>query len=312
MQTNVRRIAVCMCAVGIIFMTGCKHIPRGDIRLPERHHHFAQKSIALPSYIELDNGTAISMPQSYAERFTLVHEHLMTHIQSSPPSWIVTILEHDATVGAHVQTENELKGATQNIQNSMSLQGDRPQKDSTSFVADAKSIEVATLDVGVVEAVDVADVDAGGTTAPDRAIPDRAIPDHSGYAPAQNLLARMYLEGDGVKQDSARAFNLALSAARQGHCKAQVLVATLYSLGHGVTKNPEQAFFWAREAARDGEPEAMAMLADAYRLGSGTTQDDQEAFLWTMKASKAGVLRAHIWLGLYRHAMRRVGPSSRW
>ncbi len=149
------------------------------------------------------------------------------------------------------------------------------------------------------------------------------------YPPAQDLFARMTLEGDGVAENSIKAFNLALEAARQGYVPSQVLVAVFYTLGHGIAVDAEQAFNWLREAARgsvvdlsregdvgrDGrdeaddreldhsvraaQVEAMAMLGDAYRQGLGVAKDYEEAFLWTYKAAYAGDFRARWWLGLH-------------
>lgn len=147
----------------------------------------------------------------------------------------------------------------------------------------------------------------------------------TGYAPAQDLLARITLEGDGVAKNSAKAFSLALDAARQDYTKAQIFVATLYMAGRGIARDDEQAFHWLREAAHEDieilestkqdaanngiqsqvtntmyyKAEAMLMLADAYRQGRGTLKDDEEAFLWTYKAAQAGNTRAFWWLGLH-------------
>ncbi len=265
----------CLAAItlAIMLLGGCKHIPRGEKSLPHREQNFVdrmheEEARTLAATVPLADGSVMPMPATREERFSCVLNALHGDIQGTPPAWVVELLEYDA-VGPAKDTALPWIG----------MEGDISAGAEPKWIGKAEGGDLPS-DTGHLGAVP----NAKSAT---------------GYAPAQDLLARMTLEGDGVKQDSARAFNLALEAARQGFTPAQVLVATLYSLGHGIKRDEEQAFFWLREAARDDDPEAMAMLADVYRQGRGVTQDDEEAFLWTNKASQAGVTRAHLWLGLH-------------
>lgn len=289
-------------------MAGCKHRPRGEMTLPHRSHDLTSKDQEniLPRQVLLPDGSVVAMPETSAARFALVYKTLSHDMTMEPPAWSIAVLQYDAVlsegkplIGGSGEMGSSQEGLGQDFEAyshmspnerhiaeatdpSMSRQKRSPQREG-----EARQSEQGPHGHG-------SDIGHQGDSVPTK---QREAP--KGYAPAQDLLARMTLEGDGVAQDSAKAFNLALDAARQGHSQAQVLVATLYTLGHGTKRDTEQAFFWLREAARAGEAEAMAMLADMYRQGEGVAKDEAEAFLWTRKASQAGVTRAYLWLGLH-------------
>lgn len=66
----------------------------------------------------------------------------------------------------------------------------------------------------------------------------------AGYASAQNNLAGMYAEGDGVDQNYKKAKEWWERAARQGIAEASGNLANLYENGDGVKRNRKKARKW--------------------------------------------------------------------
>jgi hypothetical protein len=86
---------------------------------------------------------------------------------------------------------------------------------------------------------------------------------------AQYNLARLYLEGTGVKKDSrhaARWFNL---AAEKGHTASQALLGHLLMTGQGVPRQRAKGLMWltlAREASTDASKDRwiVSLYDDAF------------------------------------------------
>ena len=81
-----------------------------------------------------------------------------------------------------------------------------------------------------------------------------------GSADAQNVLAGMYQQGQGVKKDLAMALRWWEKAALQGHVLAQLSLGQLYAKGDVVARDTYMAAFWLDMAAAQGEQEAVALL----------------------------------------------------
>jgi hypothetical protein len=58
----------------------------------------------------------------------------------------------------------------------------------------------------------------------------------------------MYMEGECVEQDAAKAIAWFTKAAEQGLAGSQTTLAMLYEEGRGVDKNPELARHWYHRA----------------------------------------------------------------
>ena len=81
-----------------------------------------------------------------------------------------------------------------------------------------------------------------------------------GDAIAQAALALLYLEGQGVEMDAARAVELYLRSALQGNPAAQATLGLLYEHGNGVSPDRAQAFAWfALAAAQHNEDGKQAL-----------------------------------------------------
>ena len=60
----------------------------------------------------------------------------------------------------------------------------------------------------------------------------------------------MYLHGEGVTQDDAKAFEYFKEAAKNGHRSAKYKIGWMYENGRGVEKNKVQAAFWYNNVRR--------------------------------------------------------------
>jgi uncharacterized protein len=93
---------------------------------------------------------------------------------------------------------------------------------------------------------------------------------------AQYNLARLYLEGTGVRKDArnaARWFNL---AAEKGHTASQALLGHLLMTGQGVPRQRAKGLMWltlAREASTDGDKDQW--IVDLYQ-DAFTAADDSD------------------------------------
>ncbi|WP_410678361.1 tetratricopeptide repeat protein [Avibacterium paragallinarum] len=113
-----------------------------------------------------------------------------------------------------------------------------------------------------------------------------------GNVGAQFLLAVMFDEGLGVKQDSQQAkkwykktSELLLSLAEKGDMTAQFLLATIFDEGKGGMQDFQQAVKWYQKAAEKGLADAQYQLAMMYHHGKGVTQDYQKAVEWLNKSA---------------------------
>jgi len=109
-----------------------------------------------------------------------------------------------------------------------------------------------------------------------------------GNASAQSNLGVMYHNGEGLKQDTARAFLLYSLAAKQGHAGAQSNLGNRYSRGQGVQQDHAKALRWWRLAAVQGNPKAQYNLAVMYALGKIVVQDYATAHMWFNISSNNG------------------------
>ncbi|OZA43613.1 MAG: hypothetical protein B7X80_09090, partial [Sulfurovum sp. 17-42-90] len=96
----------------------------------------------------------------------------------------------------------------------------------------------------------------------------------SGIMQAYNNLASFYLEGKGVKQDQAKAFELFQKAASMGDSAAQVNVAVLYAWGgEGITQDKMKAYENLKKALSAGQSEASGYLDTLCKESSWVCQD---------------------------------------
>jgi len=90
-------------------------------------------------------------------------------------------------------------------------------------------------------------------------------------------LAQLYLNGDGVPRDDAKAFYLASDASAGGDANGQELLGRLYAEGRGVRRDDEMATSLFRAAVDGGSVPALTDLGQMIETGRGTKADPKSA-----------------------------------
>jgi TPR repeat protein len=109
-----------------------------------------------------------------------------------------------------------------------------------------------------------------------------------GNAEAQAALGRMYLRGEGVPKDSAKAFEWNQKAVAQGNAQGQNAFGAMYELGEGVPKDAAKAREWYEKAATQGLAEAQVNLGRIFQRGEGVPKDSAKAVEYYQKAAAQG------------------------
>jgi TPR repeat protein len=102
-------------------------------------------------------------------------------------------------------------------------------------------------------------------------------------------LALMYEEGQGVKRDLRRAFELYWRGAGLGDPWCQCNLGYLYA---DWKQDVASAIPWWRKAARGGDAKAQFNLGLAYLDGEGVRKNRRWAALWLRRAAAHGHSRA--------------------
>lgn len=116
-----------------------------------------------------------------------------------------------------------------------------------------------------------------------------------GYPLGQEALGAIYLNGQGVAKDGAKAAELFQQAAKQGFPAAQAWLGFMYISGKGVPADQNKGLAWFRKAAKQGDLSAQAWLALIYTRDD--LQDFKEAAKWARIAAKRGSVSAQGKLG---------------
>ncbi|HRI81831.1 MAG TPA: tetratricopeptide repeat protein, partial [Opitutaceae bacterium] len=120
----------------------------------------------------------------------------------------------------------------------------------------------------------------------------------AGDPEAQNALANLYVNGQGVPQNDAEAIRLYTLAAAAGHPAASFNLGMLTEMGRGTAQDSRAAFRHYLKAAEAGFAPAQFNVGNMYANGVGVPQDYFEAALWFRQAAEAGVPEAQYNLGL--------------
>jgi len=127
----------------------------------------------------------------------------------------------------------------------------------------------------------------------------------SGQVLAQDHIAYLYHEGNGVPQNYAEAAFWMRKAAEQGDSWAQTNLGRLYSKGLGVPQDNKLAVQWWRKADAQGDTDATRLLAGSgdlaaqWAIGSNFESEGQytQAAFWFRKAAEGGDAEAQCKLG---------------
>ena len=119
-----------------------------------------------------------------------------------------------------------------------------------------------------------------------------------GYAPAQVIIGKRYLESDDISTVIEEAKKWILKAAEQENAEAEYLLAKMYEDGTGFDKDDIKAAQYYRLSAEHGYGEAQCWLGDAYYDGNSTVKKNiTEAVKWYRKAAEHGITKAQRRIG---------------
>ena len=78
--------------------------------------------------------------------------------------------------------------------------------------------------------------------------------------------------------------------AAEGNVEAMFQLGSIYISGDGVERNPARAKEWFEKAAVVGSPKAMRRLAGMYTAGDGVEKDSVKAKEWLRKAEEIEIM----------------------
>lgn len=107
---------------------------------------------------------------------------------------------------------------------------------------------------------------------------------NQGDVKAQNFLGLLYLIGEGVPQDDAKAIQWYEKSANQGDVKAQNFLGKAHYDGQIVRQNYANAFQWYEKSANQGNVYGQSNLGLMYYNGQGVRQDYGNAKRWYSRA----------------------------
>lgn len=113
-----------------------------------------------------------------------------------------------------------------------------------------------------------------------------------GYQAAVVNLGQMYLDGQAVEQDYAKAYQLFTDAAAAEEPAAYTALGWVYRAGVGVPQDYREAMYWYTRGADIGNDWAMTNIAELHQNGKGFPRDPQKAVEWYTRAAKSGELTA--------------------
>jgi len=121
-----------------------------------------------------------------------------------------------------------------------------------------------------------------------------------GYAELANKMGVIYLNGNIVPQDDAKAFEFFKIAAEHGEHNAQYSLGCFYETERGgVKQDDKEAFYWFEKAVVSGDADALMELGACYENAWGTEQDYAKAFELYEKSANAGHMVAQNKLGWF-------------
>lgn len=120
----------------------------------------------------------------------------------------------------------------------------------------------------------------------------------SGDATGQHLLASLYYQGQGVKQDIQKSVDLFKKAANQNYLPSIANLGVMYMEGTGVEQSYSEAFNYYKKAAELGDLQSIFNVGQFYRKGAGVEQNNEKAAHWYRLAAERGSLGAQNEYGL--------------
>ena len=96
------------------------------------------------------------------------------------------------------------------------------------------------------------------------------------------------MNGTGVKEDRAAAFNWCQKAAKSGKTEAKFLLGLLYIVGYGVPQNWSKGAKLVRAAADAGNADAQEGMVMLYGMGLGVRRNMKKAREYCNRAVAQG------------------------
>lgn len=101
-------------------------------------------------------------------------------------------------------------------------------------------------------------------------------------------LGIMYMTGDGVEKDSAKAYHLYRSAAEQGNQGASGALGACYLFGRGVEVNYDEGIRLLRKAAEQNDMDSMRWLGSVLVQPGRSNEDIKDGIDWLIRAAEMG------------------------
>jgi S1-C subfamily serine protease len=140
-------------------------------------------------------------------------------------------------------------------------------------------------------------VDAYAANDFERAMKELAPEADRGDPVAQYFLALLYLAGQGVPIDKARAVRLWRSSAESGFVHSQAMLAMALFKGEGTPRDLSEAVVWYARAAEQGDPPSQLQYGRALMFGAGGRPPEPSAgAVWVRRAAEAGDAEAQNFL----------------
>jgi TPR repeat protein len=110
-----------------------------------------------------------------------------------------------------------------------------------------------------------------------------------GFTASQTQLGRLYLDGQGVSQNTDEAIRWFKSAAAQGDSTAHLMLGVVYfGALPNTPKDIVQSAQWFQSSAYLGNARARDHLARLYATGTGVPEDLDLAMQWAKSSLDAG------------------------
>ncbi|MBM3562697.1 MAG: sel1 repeat family protein [Alphaproteobacteria bacterium] len=129
---------------------------------------------------------------------------------------------------------------------------------------------------------------------------------------AVGVYLRDGVSGARIKPDPDRAFDLFRYAATYfGNADAQYNLARMYLEGVGVKKNLRQGVNWLELAARKGHPQAQAMLGRMMFTGEASGEPERARGLMYLTLARDGAARDQRIVDLHAEALNAASDADR-
>lgn len=130
------------------------------------------------------------------------------------------------------------------------------------------------------------------------------------FLPAQRLLGKLYISGEGVPKDFIEAGKWFKLAAEQGDADAQYNLGVMHENGEGFQENIAEAAKWYQKAAEQGHGDAQYNLGLWYMNGNGVKKDVVLAYVLLNLAASNSDYESKILANQERDSIQKLLNTS--